>query len=56
MKEEIDLRKKYLNATEEYIVAVYFLNNISHLNAVKLWMKQEIYTTIQEVKQQGWQQ
>ncbi len=24
MKEEIDLRKKYLNATEEYIVAVYF--------------------------------
>ena len=32
MKEEIVLRKQYANATEEYGVAIFFMNSFTHLS------------------------
>ena len=43
-------RKKIENSKEEYIVAMYFLSNITQSDAGILWQKQETDTKLWKVK------
>ena len=56
MKEEIILRKQYANATEEYVVTIYFMNSITHINVGRQWRKQKAHMPDSQVKQRGWGQ
>ena len=44
------LRKKMETSKEEYIVAMYFLGNITQSDAGILWPEQEINTKLSKVK------